>query len=106
MNKLIVAILVIVGLFIAAPSIGQTNFYKKAERKLAEAQYAEAIELYQAAYKKENKSRKPDCLWKIAECYRYLKIKDKAILYYEKAILAKSEHAEEAKKYIEELKKK
>ena len=87
-------------------SFGQTNSYKNAERKFEAGEYLEALDYYKAAYKKVKTELKADCLWKTAECYRMLEDWEKAQLYYEKALLAKSEHAEQAQKYIDEIKKK
>ncbi len=99
------ASLIICTMFFVATSFAQKNFYKEAEKKYGTYEYYGAIDLYKAAYKKAPKKLKPECLWKIAECYRLSLDIKQAELYYEKAIKAKSEKSALATLYLADMKK-
>ena len=96
--------LIICTLFFAS-SFAQKNFYKEAEKKYSTYEYYGAIDLYKAAYKKAPKNLKPECLWKIAECYRLSLDIKQAELYYEKAIKAKCKNTALATLYLADMMK-
>ena len=88
MMKRYKGISLIVCLLFSAGIFAQKNFYKEAERKFATFEYFAAIQNYKDAYKKVPKKLKPECLWKIAECYRLTNDAKQAEVYYAKAIKA------------------
>lgn len=94
--------LIICTLFFAT-TFAQKNFYKEAEKKYATFEYYAAIDLYKAAYKKAPKKLKPECLWKIAECYRLINDVKQAELNYQKAIKAQCEQKSLARLYLAEM---
>jgi len=94
--------LIICTLFFAT-TFAQKNFYKEAERKFATFEYFAAIDLYKAAYKKAPKKLKPECLWKIAECYRLINDVKQAELNYQKAIKAQCEKKTLAQLYLADM---
>src|SRR3954466_13169079 len=95
--SLIICMLFFVGAF------AQKNFYKEAERKFSTFEYFAAIDLYKAAYKKSPKKLKPECLWKIAECYRLINDVKQAELNYQKAIKAQCKQKALAQLYLAEM---
>jgi peptidoglycan-associated lipoprotein len=102
MNKIVI---LIICTFFFANTYAQKNFYKEAERKFDTFEYFAAIDLYKAAYKKAPKNIKPDCLWKIAECYRLINDVKQAEVYYQKAIKAQCESKTLAQLYLADMKK-
>lgn len=94
--------LIVCTLFFAT-TFAQKNFYKEAERKYVTFEYFAAIDLYKAAYKKAPKKLKPECLWKIAECYRLINDVKQAELNYQKAIKAKCEKQTLAQLYLADM---
>lgn len=89
----------------ATTAMGQKNFYKEAEKKFNSFEYFAAIDLYKAAYKKSSKKIKPECLWKTAECYRFINDVKQAEVYYQKAIKAKCEQSTLAVLYLADVMK-
>ena len=83
----------------------QKNFWKEAEKKYATFEYFAAIDLYKAAYKQAKKPLKPECLWKIAECYRLINDVKQAELNYEKAIKANCKNTPLATLYMADMMK-
>ncbi|MFH1005615.1 MAG: OmpA family protein [Bacteroidota bacterium] len=71
----------------------QKNYYRAAENKFIAHEYFTAVDLYKAAYKKASKKMKPECLFKIAECYRLINEVKQAEIYYQKSIKAKCEQS-------------
>jgi len=96
--------LIVCTLFFAT-TFAQKNFYKEAERKFSTFEYFAAIDLYKAAYKKAPKKLKPECLWKIAECYRLINDVKQAELNYQKAIKAQCEQKALATLYLADMMK-
>jgi peptidoglycan-associated lipoprotein len=96
--------LIICTLFFTS-TFAQKNFWKEAEKKFNTFEYFAAIDLYKAAYKNAPKKLKPECLWKIAECYRLINDVKQAELNYEKAIKAQCEKKALAMLYLADMKK-
>lgn len=96
--------LIVCTLFFTA-TFAQKNFWKEAEKKYNTFEYFAAIDLYKAAYKQAPKKLKPECLWKIAECYRLINDIKQAELNYQKAIKAECEKKSLAVLYMADMMK-
>ena len=87
-------------LFLCCNSIAQKCPLKEGEQKFDKKEYWSAIDLYKCAYKNLNLKQKPECVWKIAECYRLIGDYKQATIYYQKAIQAHCVESEIAKSYL------
>ena len=82
----LIIILCSVFLFSATVS-AQGNKYKKANTTFEAGEYSNAIDLFKDAYEvAEDKTKKTEIVFKIAECYRHLNDVVKAELWYKKTI--------------------
>ena len=79
-------ILCLVFLFSAIAN-AQGNKYKKANATFEAGEYLSAIDLFKDAYEvAEDKAKKTEIVFKIAECYRHLNEATKAELWFKKTI--------------------
>jgi len=75
---------------LAATTFAQKNYLKDAEAAFLNEQYFTAKDLYKTAELKEKKpEKKIYCIFKIAECYRFLLDSDQAEQYYLRAMEGK-----------------
>ena len=88
---------------LSANIYAQKNYYRAAENKFIAHEYYTAVDLYKAAYKKASKKMKPECLFKIAECYRLINDPKYAEVYYQKALKAKCSQSGIALLYLAEM---
>lgn len=88
--KFIGRLLLTIGISLLSLTMQAQKEYNKAEKAYENYEYYKAIELYKEAFlKTNNKPRKAEITFKLAECYRLLNDPKQAKLWYQKAIQVK-----------------